>query len=138
MARDEQRFSRNQRGRLPDERHRRRTLELTNNRAERSINPFVIGRKNFLFANTPPPRGPRPAPSFTPSSKQQKRQAWTPTLTLYTPSPRPPIFERLAKTIKFPNSHLPISNNKCRYHLTAHRFDGYSPPGRKPVKFTFT
>lgn len=27
-------------------------LELTNNRAERSIKPFVIGRKNFLFANT--------------------------------------------------------------------------------------
>ena len=29
------------------------SLELTNNRAERSIKPFVIGRKNFLFANTP-------------------------------------------------------------------------------------
>ncbi len=28
-------------------------LELGNNRAERSIKPFVIGRKNFLFANTP-------------------------------------------------------------------------------------
>ena len=28
-------------------------LELSNNRAERSIKPFVIGRKNFLFANTP-------------------------------------------------------------------------------------
>ena len=28
-------------------------LELSNNRAERSIEPFVIGRKNFLFANTP-------------------------------------------------------------------------------------
>mgnify|MGYP003789162479 CR=1 FL=1 len=28
-------------------------LEMTNNRAERSIKPFVIGRKNFLFANTP-------------------------------------------------------------------------------------
>ena len=27
-------------------------LELTNNRAERSIKPFVIGRKNWLFANT--------------------------------------------------------------------------------------
>lgn len=33
---------------LEDER-----LELSNNRAERSIKPFVIGRKNFLFANTP-------------------------------------------------------------------------------------
>ena len=28
-------------------------LELSNNRAERSIKPFVIGRKNFLFANSP-------------------------------------------------------------------------------------
>lgn len=27
-------------------------LELSNNRAERSIKPFVIGRKNWLFANT--------------------------------------------------------------------------------------
>ena len=32
-------------------------LELDNNRGERSIKPFVIGRKNFLFANTP--RGAR-------------------------------------------------------------------------------
>jgi len=28
-------------------------LECDNNRAERSIKPFVIGRKNWLFANTP-------------------------------------------------------------------------------------
>ena len=28
-------------------------LELTNSRSERSLKPFVIGRKNFLFANTP-------------------------------------------------------------------------------------
>ena len=28
-------------------------LDLSNNLAERSIKPFVIGRKNFLFANTP-------------------------------------------------------------------------------------
>ncbi len=27
-------------------------LELSNNRAERSIKPFVIGRKNWLFSNT--------------------------------------------------------------------------------------
>ena len=32
-------------------------LEISNNRAERSIKPFVIARKNFLFANTP--RGAR-------------------------------------------------------------------------------
>lgn len=30
-----------------------RRLEIFNNRAERSIKPFVIDRKNFLFANTP-------------------------------------------------------------------------------------
>ena len=28
-------------------------LELDNNRSERSIRPFVIGRKNWLFSNTP-------------------------------------------------------------------------------------
>ena len=28
-------------------------MELSNNRAERSIKPFVIGRKNWLFSNTP-------------------------------------------------------------------------------------
>ena len=28
-------------------------LEIDNNRAERSIKPFVIGRKNFLFTHTP-------------------------------------------------------------------------------------
>src|SRR5207248_410127 len=28
-------------------------LEISNNRAERAIKPFVIGRKNWLFADTP-------------------------------------------------------------------------------------
>lgn len=28
-------------------------LEISNNRAERAIKPFVIGRKNWLFSNTP-------------------------------------------------------------------------------------
>jgi transposase len=28
-------------------------IELSNNRAERAIKPFIIGRKNFLFCNTP-------------------------------------------------------------------------------------
>ena len=28
-------------------------LEISNNRAKRSIKPFVIGRKYWLFANTP-------------------------------------------------------------------------------------
>ncbi|MDL2254516.1 IS66 family transposase, partial [Ruminococcaceae bacterium OttesenSCG-928-I18] len=32
-------------------------LEISNNRAENSIRPFVVGRKNWLFANTP--RGAR-------------------------------------------------------------------------------
>ena len=32
-------------------------IEIDNNRSERSIKPFVIGRKNFLFCNTP--RGAR-------------------------------------------------------------------------------
>jgi len=28
-------------------------LEIDNNRAERSIKPFVMGQKAWLFANTP-------------------------------------------------------------------------------------
>jgi transposase len=28
-------------------------LEIDNNRSERAIKPFVIGRKNWMFANTP-------------------------------------------------------------------------------------
>lgn len=28
-------------------------LEISNNRSERAIKPFVIGRKNWLFSNTP-------------------------------------------------------------------------------------
>ncbi len=28
-------------------------LEMTNNRAERAVKPFVIGRKNWLFCNSP-------------------------------------------------------------------------------------
>ena len=28
-------------------------LEIDNNKAERSIRPFVIGRRNWIFANTP-------------------------------------------------------------------------------------
>lgn len=28
-------------------------LEIDNNRSERSIKPFIIGRKNWLFSNTP-------------------------------------------------------------------------------------
>ena len=32
-------------------------LEFSNNRAERSIKPFVMGRKDFLFCDTP--GGPR-------------------------------------------------------------------------------
>lgn len=37
-------------------------LELTNNLAERSIKPFVIDRKNFLFALSP---NKRPIYPFT-------------------------------------------------------------------------
>ena len=28
-------------------------LELSNNRAERAVRPFAVGRKNWLFSNTP-------------------------------------------------------------------------------------
>ena len=45
-------------------------LELSNNRGERSIKPFVICRKNFLFANTPGGALRRP-----------RRTVWTPSDT---------------------------------------------------------
>ena len=45
-------YARNQRGYLERYLEDGR-LEISNNRAERSIKPFVIGRKNWLFANTP-------------------------------------------------------------------------------------
>jgi hypothetical protein len=45
-------YARNQRGYLERFLEDGR-LEICNNRAERSIKPFVIGRKNWLFANTP-------------------------------------------------------------------------------------
>jgi hypothetical protein len=38
---------------LTQDRRKDGRLELDNNRSERSIKPFVIGRKNWLFANTP-------------------------------------------------------------------------------------
>jgi len=38
---------------LPDQLPERWEVEISNNRAERSIKPFVIDRKNFLVANTP-------------------------------------------------------------------------------------
>jgi hypothetical protein len=46
-------------------------LELDNNRSERSIKPFVIGRKNWLFTNTP--RGARPVLLFTALLKRLRR-----------------------------------------------------------------
>jgi transposase len=46
-------------------------LELDNNRSERSIKPFVIGRKNWLFANTP--RGAK-ASAITYSILKQPRK----------------------------------------------------------------
>jgi transposase len=48
-------------------------IEISNNLAERSIKPFVIGRKNFLFCNTP--RGARASAiiySLVESAKENK------------------------------------------------------------------
>ena len=33
--------------------HRGGLLELFNNRVERAVRPFAVGRKNWLFSNTP-------------------------------------------------------------------------------------
>ncbi|MFC6233213.1 transposase [Paenibacillus allorhizosphaerae] len=45
-------------------------IEIHNNRSERSIKPVVLGRKNFLFSNTP--REPRQVRS-TVSWKRRRR-----------------------------------------------------------------
>lgn len=50
-------------------------LELSNNRAERSIKPFVMGRKNFLLRTHPAAR--KEVLSSTVSLKPQKKTGWT-------------------------------------------------------------
>jgi len=53
-------------------------LEIDNNRSERSIKPFVIGRKNWLFANTP--RGARASAiiySIIETAKENKLNPFT-------------------------------------------------------------
>ncbi len=51
-------------------------LELDNNRAERSIKPFVLGRKNWLFSNTP--RGARTSAAVYSIVKSAKENGLNP------------------------------------------------------------
>lgn len=51
-------------------------LPIDNNAAERAIRPFVIGRKNWLFSDTP--KGRQPVPSFTAWSRLPKPTAKNP------------------------------------------------------------
>ena len=62
-------------------------LELDNNRSERAIKPFVVGRKNWLFANTP--RGARSSATIYSLVESAKENALNP-LTYLTY-----LFERL-------------------------------------------
>jgi transposase len=53
-------------------------IEISNNRAERSIKPFVIGRKNWLFCNTP--KGARASSiiySLVETAKENKLNPYT-------------------------------------------------------------
>ena len=50
--------------------------DISNNTAENSIRPFTVGRKNWLFSNSP--REPKPVLSSTVWLKQPKPTTWTP------------------------------------------------------------
>jgi transposase len=65
-------------------------LELDNNRSERSIKPFVIGRKNWLFANTP--RGARTSAIIYSIVETAKENGLNPSSYLQY------VFERLPET----------------------------------------
>lgn len=69
-------------------------LEIDNNRAERSIKPFVIGRKNFLFSNTP--RGARFSAiiySIIESSKENNLKPYNYLVYLFEQLPNVDIFD---------------------------------------------
>ncbi len=53
-------------------------LELDSNRAERSIKPFVMGRKAWLFANTPRGARERAARYLVRSSVLLEKMAYVP------------------------------------------------------------
>ena len=73
-------------------------LELSNNRAERSIKPFVIGRKNFLFCITL--AEPEPVPQPTASSNRPRR----------TEEAAPEHADDLSRPLYFSQPRLSISD----------------------------
>ena len=48
-------------------------VELDDNWGENSIRPFTVGRRNWLFSDTP--AAPRPRRASTPSSRRRRRTA---------------------------------------------------------------
>ena len=86
-------------------------LEISNNRAERSIKPFVIDRKNFLFANTP--RGATPSFIFflTGSRKSAKIDSGR-SFTMFT------SYEELPLTMNATDVAVALRISKAAaYHL---------------------
>lgn len=79
-------------------------LELDNNRSERSIKPFVIGRKNWLFSNTP--RGANSSAVIYSVIETAKENGLNPFMYLMY------LFERLPNMkIKDINAVLPWSDS---------------------------
>lgn len=111
-------------------------LELTNNRAERSIKPFVMGRKNFLFANAP--KGAEASAILYSLVETAKETGVDPyAYFVYTLTEAANLREagENEKISELTPAHF---KQQMKIPSNRHRFDGYSPPGRKPVKFTFT
>ena len=99
-------------------------LELSNNRAERSIKPFVIGRKNWLFANTP--RGANASATVYSIVETAKENGINP-LTYLTH-----LFEQLPNT-KWTDDNLDQLMPWAEQIQRAHRV---SPPKNRPPKPT--
>ena len=88
-------------------------IELSNNRAERSIKPFVIARKNFLFANTP--SGARSTAAFFSLIETAKEEGLDPyryLVWVFKEAPR-----RFNKDTAWASSLLPQNApDDCRIH----------------------
>ena len=78
-------------------------LELDNNRAEHSIKPFVIGRKNWLFANTP--RGAKTSAIIYSIVETAKENGLNPSSHLEY------LFERLQKLVLSPVEGIDLTDN---------------------------
>jgi hypothetical protein len=93
-------------------------LELDNNRSERSIKPFVIGRKGWLFSNTP--RGAKASAtiySIVESAKENGLNPFTYLMYLFEQMPNLDVKDRNVLDELLPwSSSLPA---RCRIRKTS-------------------